>query len=235
MPNPTMQLYELCGASAARVFSPYCWRSRMALLHKGLDAAVVPVSFSDKDKVRVRAASGQDLVPVLVDGETAVHDSWDIAVYLESKPGNSLFGGPLGMGACKFVESWVNTTIHPLVNRCVVRDILDVIGEEDKPYFRTSREARFGTTLEDFIKDRDAYVVQLRDALKPMRVMLAKQVFIGGSQPSYADYCLFGAFMWARNVSPCQLLERDDPVYAWRERLLDVYDGYARKSEGFGW
>jgi hypothetical protein len=28
------------------------------------------------------------------------------------------------------------------------------------------------------------------------------------------------------------LLADDDPVYAWRERLLDEFDGMARKSPG---
>ncbi|HEY0236773.1 MAG TPA: glutathione S-transferase family protein, partial [Afipia sp.] len=27
----TRQLFELCGSDPARVFSPYCWRIRMAL------------------------------------------------------------------------------------------------------------------------------------------------------------------------------------------------------------
>jgi hypothetical protein len=29
------------------------------------------------------------------------------------------------------------------------------------------------------------------------------------------------------------LLEADDPIYAWRERLLDAFDGMARKSPGY--
>lgn len=36
--------------------------------------------------------------------------------------------------------------------------------------------------------------------------------------------------MWARTVSPLRLLQADDPMYAWRERLLDAFDGYARKA-----
>ena len=31
-----MELYELAGADPARVFSPFCWRIRMALAAKGL-------------------------------------------------------------------------------------------------------------------------------------------------------------------------------------------------------
>ena len=47
------------------------------------------------------------------------------------------------------------------------------------------------------------------------------------------DYIVFGGFQWARVVSPFKLLGEDDPVYAWRERLLDAFDGMARKSPGY--
>jgi len=30
-----------------------------------------------------------------------------------------------------------------------------------------------------------------------------------------------------------RLLDDDDPIYAWREKLLDAFDGLARKSPGF--
>lgn len=51
--------------------------------------------------------------------------------------------------------------------------------------------------------------------------------------PNYADYIVFGGFQWARVVSPFKLLEDNDPIYAWRERLLDAFDGMARKSPGY--
>jgi hypothetical protein len=44
---------------------------------------------------------------------------------------------------------------------------------------------------------------------------------------------VFGGFQWARVVSPFKLLTEDDPVYAWRETLLDAFDGMARKSPGY--
>jgi len=71
-------LFELAGAEPRR-FSPFCWRARFALAHKGLEAKLEPVRFCDKGKL---AASGQTLVPVLVDGARIVHDSFAIACYL---------------------------------------------------------------------------------------------------------------------------------------------------------
>ena len=75
----TRTLYDLTGAYDLR-FSPNCWRSRMALAHKGLDVECEPCRFTEKDKL---AFSGQTRVPVLRDGDTVVSDSWAIACYLE--------------------------------------------------------------------------------------------------------------------------------------------------------
>ena len=36
------KLYELAGADENRKFSPYCWRARMALAHKGLEVESCP-------------------------------------------------------------------------------------------------------------------------------------------------------------------------------------------------
>ncbi len=34
-------------------------------------------------------------------------------------------------------------------------------------------------------------------------------------------------------MCPIRLLEPDDPVYAWREKVLDLFGGYAREAKGF--
>ena len=81
--------------------------------------------------------------------------------------------------------------------------------------------------------DRDARVEGFRKSLDPMRLTLKTQAFIGGASPNYADYIVFGGFQWARVVSPFKLLTEDDPVHAWRERLLDAFGGLARNSPGF--
>ena len=47
-------------------------------------------------------------VPVLVDGDNVVSDSWEIACYLEETypEGPSLFGSELGRGAIAFIKAW---------------------------------------------------------------------------------------------------------------------------------
>jgi glutathione S-transferase len=44
----TITMYDLAGAEASRRFGPFCWRSRMALAHKGLAVETVPWRFIEK-------------------------------------------------------------------------------------------------------------------------------------------------------------------------------------------
>ncbi|WP_149538704.1 glutathione S-transferase family protein [Siccirubricoccus phaeus] len=228
----TRILYDLAGADPARRFSPFCWRTRMALAHKGLPVETIPWHFTEKEKL---AFSGQGLVPVLVDNGHVLHESWDIACWLEAhypdRP--SLFGGPAAQAAVRFLNSWADSALHPWIARMVVRDILDVIREEDKAYFRESREKRFGTSLEAWVAERDRQVAEFRKALQPVRLTLRAQPFLAGAAPAYADYIVFGAFQWARCTSPFRLLEESDPVFAWRARMLDLFDGLARNAVGY--
>ena len=43
---------------------------------------------------------------------------------------------------------------------------------------------------------------------------------------------MLGAFQWARSISPFRMLEDDDPVRDWRDRLLQAFDrvGYATNA-----
>ena len=74
-----IELWELRGKDDCR-YSTFAWRTRLALLHKGLTFEVHPVHVSDKEAI---AFSGQDKVPVIRDGGHVVSDSWKIAVDLE--------------------------------------------------------------------------------------------------------------------------------------------------------
>ena len=227
----TLRLYDLAGAEPGRRFSPYCWRTRLALAHKELEVETVPWRFTDK---AVIAASGQALVPVLVDGDRWVSDSWNIANYLEDAhpDGPSLFGGAAGRTLTRFYSTFADglvTAIFPFI----ALDILDRIADQDRAYFRVSREKRVGMTLEAFSAGREAKLPAFRAQITPLRRALTAQPFLGGHEPLYADYAVFGPFQWARCISPFELLEQDDPVRLWRDRLLDRFDGMARKSPAY--
>ena len=229
----TIAMYDLAGAEAERRFSPFCWRARMALAHKGLEVETVPWRFTEKDKLPQPNAGR---VPVIVDGDRVVHDSTAIAEYLEEhypdRP--SLFACETGRGLTRFVQNWTETVLQVGLIRLVLLDIYKHIGPEDQAYFRQSREERFKTTLEEFAKDREARLPAFRASLDPLRRTVERQPFVSGKAPAYADYVVFGAFQWARAVSDFEVLAADDPVRAWRGRMLDLYDGLARKAPAYG-
>jgi glutathione S-transferase len=225
------RLYELAGADPERRFSPYSWRARLALAHKGLEAEAVPWRYSERGTLL--ALSGQDKVPVLVDGDRVVADSWAIATYLEDAypDGPSLFRG--ARDSIRFIAHWADAVLNASLVRLIVADIPPLLAEADRAYFRESRERRFGMPLEDVSADRSARLPAFRESLQPLRLTLRDRPYLGGRTPDYADYAAFSAFQWARCVSPFRLLEAEDPVHAWRERVLGAFDGLARRAPGF--
>ncbi len=228
-----IELYDLAGGDEALRFSPYCWRARMALAHKGLDFETIPVRFGEKHKVEF---SGQKLVPVLRDGTNVVCDSWDIALYLDNAYSDrpALMNGPQALALTNFVRSFVQTRLGPPIMRMVLLDIHNACSKQDQPYFRQSREQRLGMPLEKFVVPQEEGRAALKSELSPLRDMLGLQDYLCGDKPAYADYIVFGHFMWARGVSGKKMLDGDDPVHAWRERMLDLFDGLARKAPGAG-
>ena len=227
----TITFYDLAHDNGRRI-SPYGWRVRMALAHKGLDYDLVPIGFTDKDKL---AFSGQTLVPVIIDGSKTIPDSWAIACHLEDaypdRP--SLFNGDAARSVTRLVANWVNSTVNPAMIKLIVGDIYKVCRPVDQAYFLESREKRFGMKLGEFVDQSDAQIERFRAVLTPARLTLQDQPYLSGQAAGYADYCLFGSFQWARCGSPLKLLATDDPVYAWRARLLESFDGMPGKAIGF--
>ena len=209
--------------------SPFCWRAKFALKHKGLGWRDEPMGFTEKQKI---AFAQSQTVPVIHDGPKVVKDSWEIARHLESAyPDKPLFGAALQHA--RFVAHWVDGTVQPALFPILVGDLYDRVRPVDQPYFRESRGKRLGTT--DFAgfqaRAREKGVDAFRAVLEPARRVLKDQPYLSGEQPAYADYALVGSFLWARVASPLNLLQPDDPIHAWRERMLDLFDGMGRKAK----
>lgn len=229
-----LRLYDLAGAEACRRFSPNCWRTRLALAHKGLAVETVAWRFTDKAQI---AFTGQGKVPVLVDGRHHVFDSWSIAEYLEDAYPRraSLFGGPTGHGVAAFFNQWATTMLHPAMARVIIPDIARILHPADIEYFRRTREAALGITLEELEQQQSESLDALHRVLKPLESTLQTQPYLCGDTPAYADHIAFGAFQWARVSSPTQVLpEHTGGIAAWRERMLDAYDGLGRRTPACG-
>jgi glutathione S-transferase len=226
-----MMLYELDGREGRR-FSTNSWRIKLALAHKGLAHESTPTPFT---RIGGIGDGSFKTVPVLDDNGTWVGDSWNIATYLEKtypdRP--SLFGGDAGRDFARFIQHWQESQLSPFAITLIVTDLYASVVDEDREYFRKSREQRLGKPLEEAVAGREKRVEGFRKLCEPLRRRVSEAPFLGGERPMYADYVAFGPFMWARAVTPFRLVERDDPVNAWFQRCLDLYDGLARHSPGF--
>jgi glutathione S-transferase len=222
-------LYDLAGADPDIRFSPFCWRTRFALAHKGLAVETVPWRFTDTDAI---AFSGQGKVPVINDSGTVVSDSWAIAEYLDDRyPERPLLGGAAGRAHACFINAWADGVLVGGIARFIVGDLIDVIDPKDRAYFRSSRESRFGASLESVQAGREERVAAFRELLVPVRLVLRRQAWLGGAAPGYADYIVAGTLMWPRCASRFALLEDNDIVAKWLERVLDLHGGLGRAAK----
>jgi glutathione S-transferase len=173
---------------------------------------------------------------VLVDGQNVVHDSWTIACHLEDRNPDapSLFGGPGGRAVTRLFNHWVDHSLEKALAPILIPYLLAVACPEDRAYYRQTREARFGLTVEQMTARRQAYVEALQPVLEPLRQRLAETSFLGGDRPGYVDYLVFGDFQWARSVCDRDLLGPEDKsLHAWRSTMLDLFGGLARSVNAF--
>lgn len=214
-----------------RRLSPYCWRSKYALAHKGLEFEARPHGFLD---IRQLYGGAHRTLPILDDDGRVVHDSWAIADFLDTHYPDRppLFSGPAERALCRFTEAWLFGALAPLLLPMLALDIHDHAHPSDRAYFRDSREKRLGRSLEAAAAGREEQLSELRAALSPLRLTFTAQgqQFLSGDRAGYADYIAAGIFLWAASVTTLPLLERDDPVVAWFERMRDLHDGLGRTA-----
>jgi len=218
--------HERIGLEGRRI-SPFSWRIRYALAHKGLEPAVVETRFADVG--RIRALSGQHLVPIIEDDGQVVYDTWAIACHLEdSYPDRpSLFGGAIGRGTARVVTIWSDTVLGRAMRPQIYSDFIWSIDPVDRAYFRRSREAQLGMTLEQYSDSREAALPGLIETCLLLDRTLTDQPFLAGEAPAYVDYVVFSVFQWARVGSPRDVLAemKLDAIRAWRAQMIALFGG----------
>jgi len=223
----TFQLYDLALADVEVRPSPYCWMVKFAMLHKGLRFETIPLRFAEKQNYPDQE-HGQ--LPILKDDDQLICDSANIIAHLEKHYRDI----PLTMSkgeraSVEFYRAWVASILYPALGPMLMKRVHDAACEDDKDYFRTTREARFGKTLEELFS-MPGQREKTEAALATLAAPLARNNYLGGDASNLADYTMFGVFMWQRTVCSETLYEAPHAVDAWVERMLDLYDGYGRKA-----
>ena len=214
-----IKLYELCANDRELVFSPYCWRVRLALVHKGLPFEAEPVTFMEKEKI---AFADARLVPVLTDGDTVVRESLDILEYLDRTYPQS----PLGLSSetdrarVRLITELVLRHITPAMFKLSLLAIYEAQPEDALGYFRESREQRFGTTLEKVQASGSAEGAQ--KSLAALEAQLGALPYLDGQQPGATDFVVAShlIFSW---IYGFQYWKDDSAVGQWFQRIVDAY------------
>lgn len=221
-------LYDLAMADEDVRPSPFCWLAKFALLHKGVEFETVPLRFAEKQNY---PDPDHAKLPILKDGDEIICDSANIIAYAEKRiSGNPLTVSTAERAAVDFFNAWQVDHLFPALAPMMFVRIHAAAHEDDKAYFRKTREERVGKTLEEFaatpgLKER------AETALKTLASPLVRHKFLGGDAANLADYTIFSTLMWKRSMTRDELFEMPQAVEAWSERMLDLFDGYARKAK----
>jgi glutathione S-transferase len=206
-------LYDLCSASGVPI-SPYTMRIRASLdalrlsyEHRLLHLGEIADHFDGQHRT----------VPVLDDGEISISNSRAIAEYLAEihDPQSKLFGDPASRHLNEFIVDWIDATVMGQINRMIVLDILRLFRPEDQLYYRRLEERQLGQELEQAHNEREQRLPAFQMSLHPARRAIKNQSFLGGREPSYADFTFHAALQWARVTSDFDLLRDDDRLHKW--------------------
>ncbi len=205
-------LYERAGVDGLCP-SPVCWRARIALALKGVEAERRPLRFADVEDLA--AATGSRTVPVLVDAGATVIGSDAIAAHLDATApaGPRLLGDGVAAAAAD-LEREFSSRVGPLIGADFLRRLLP----EDRAYYKESREARFGKSFEELETLRAGLELDLAFSIGRLEPKLEEHRYLAGDEVGWLDIMVYTYLAWIGFASPRSMPELVNPVRTWFER-----------------
>jgi glutathione S-transferase len=178
---------------------PYCEKVRFAM--RRLDLRYESVEIDPADRTAVKAVSGQEKVPVLVDGETVVHDSTRILRYLVRTYGGGrlLPDDPRSRGLAWVIEEYADEVLGPLLRRASRG-----VDEEEKPLGEAGRAAM---------------KAELAHHYEALEQLLGGEDYALGGRLTLADVALYAFFSRLELYSPRGIPPEYARIKAWHGRM----------------
>jgi glutathione S-transferase len=224
-----LTLFELCGDDEAVRFSPFVWRIKLMLAHKGIEFDTETITFTNKSALE---PSSFKTVPVIRHDGRWINESFAIARYLDEtfreKP---LFESDSAAVQAVVLNNWVDRNIVAPVFPMLVADIYDALGDDCKRYFRATREPRIGTTIEASREGREEKREAYKANLLPLETILDGHDYLGGSTPAFLDYCVLGSLMWPYVVSHFDPISVSPRLMEWREQMFADLGSIVRDAD----
>ncbi len=223
----TIKLYDLVLASGVTL-SPFVWRTKLALKHKGFEIDDVETSYMG---IRRMLDGSYRRLPVIEDDGRIVPDSWDIAAYLDGTYPDRpmLYRSQAERNFARFLDGWMwRGMIHAWFS-CYTLDQVKLVHAEDRDYVLDAHQNRiFKRPLEEVTADREQRLLEARPLLDPLRELLQRSPWLAGEEPNQIDYIALGNFLWAASLASHPPLAKDDPLMDWLDRGFDLFGGIGR-------
>ncbi|KAG8731893.1 hypothetical protein FRC12_019518 [Ceratobasidium sp. 428] len=207
-------------------WSPNTYKTRLALIYKGLPFRVEYISYPDIEptfkKLGVPKGNPRGkfkyTVPAIADPSpepggkpTYVADSWDIALYLERTYPPPMYPTIFphhSVALQRAMVSHLASTVHnhlcdiaiPLIG------LEHVLDEKGHTHFVKTREVMFGKPLDEVLKEADTtWMTDVRNSWSNLGEMLDLNgpmegvgPFVMGKNMSYSDFIIAGLMLWLR-------------------------------------
>ena len=211
-----LKLYDLCGKNNIR-FSPSCWTVKLCLMYKEIPFETIPVGFSEKYKI---AFSNQKLVPIIVNNDNFICDSWNIIIWLDQNYINKpLFINDSNKTFCYFLYHWTSKELLPELFKVIANEIPKILDGKDFDYFIKTREEYIKGPLSKLKPLVPGAIRSFRKSINPVRKILKYNHFISGEKPGLEDFIFFGNLKWVQSCNNYKILEDDDLIKKWFDNL----------------
>ncbi|KAI8073830.1 hypothetical protein BC940DRAFT_289314 [Gongronella butleri] len=227
--------YDLTLDTPNEIWSPNTVRTRVCLNIKKLAFETVWLDFFGVHSTipELTKTGKAPTVPVIIDKEhddKVVQDSWDIALYLDKAfpdaPKLIREHEPLFLFFNRFC---MGNLLLPVFSMSVLKIHGKVATEDMQNWFREDREKNYKRKLEDFNKDEAGLISTIKESLKYVDMVLKKNPYIAGNQPSFADATLAAPFVMLHTLRPdmfesvmLDAVPKSDAIRKWWTRMLPL-------------
>ncbi|RPD62487.1 hypothetical protein L226DRAFT_504158 [Lentinus tigrinus ALCF2SS1-7] len=255
MPEPII-LYDISWKVKGKSWSPNTWKPRYCLNIKGIPYQTVWVEFPDIAALCTKigappSATARDgkpvyTLPVIYDPntQTTVSESTKIAEYLDEAYPRTVALVPRGPQVEEFQRASEKLLFGIDVLSIMVPGVYMSLNEASQPYFRATREKRFGK-LEELSpagsEKRAQHWEGVKNTFHRLGEMLQgnaeqeKLLFLGGNDVSYQDIRIASILMWIKAIFGEDSKEWQD-VVSWDggkwARFTDVFRKYEAVDSG---
>lgn len=125
----------------------------------------------------------------------------------------------------RLVNHWADQTLGAAIRRLIAAAFIQCLDAGDRAYYRSSREATFGCSLEEYCADRPRWLAEFAAIAAPLERSLAERPYVAGAAPGYADYIVFSMFQYARLGCPEDFLAEGTALRRWRDALTGMFGG----------